>query len=85
VPDNITSTPQEGNRSEWTAIITGVINVAAVIIQTLTGWDFPPEFWAGVNTVGGTLFAFFLARKSSRTEVAANQAAGSAPKQEPTA
>jgi uncharacterized membrane protein len=74
--------PGEGDRSQWTAIITGVINLA-MMVASLFGVTLPFEVWAGVNTVAGTLFAVFFADKVNRNTDATLAVAAKQPNEVP--
>lgn len=67
-----------GQRTQYTAIIGGILNVVAILIQTFFGIDIPSDAWMAANTVLGSLLALFLGEKGNRTLEAANQAVASA-------
>lgn len=74
--------PGEGSRTQYTAIITGVLNVIALLCEMFFGINIPAEAWTAVNTVLGTLLVIFFADKTNRAETAAKQAVAAAAKPE---
>lgn len=70
---NTLPVPGEGSRTQYTAIIGGILNVVAIIVDAFLGWDIPADVWVAANTVLGTLLTIFLGDKMARTEAAAKE------------